>query len=125
MRQPLYRLFQEVETFRTQAIVDTQLTVNKMEEARTEYRGALLWMKDVSERLDPDAYNRLEKFRKVCSVTTGFVLLYSRKQISHFSIFFLFFQSRYEIKKAETLNIENKNIKIEQYTKVSCLGCIR
>ena len=65
MRQPLYRLFQEVETFRTQAIVDTQLTVNKMEEARTEYRGALLWMKDVSERLDPDAYNRLEKFRKV------------------------------------------------------------
>ena len=77
LRQPLYRLFQEVETFRTQAIVDTQLTVNKMEEARTEYRGALLWMKDVSERLDPDAYNRLEKFRKVCSVTTGFVLLYS------------------------------------------------
>ena len=68
LRQPLYRLFQEVETFRTQAIVDTQLTVNKMEEARTEYRGALLWMKDVSERLDPDAYNRLEKFRKVCSV---------------------------------------------------------
>ena len=65
LRQPLYRLFQEVETFRTQAIVDTQLTVNKMEEARTEYRGALLWMKDVSERLDPDAYNRLEKFRKV------------------------------------------------------------
>ncbi|KAF6039049.1 ICA1 [Bugula neritina] len=65
LRLPLFRLFQEVETFRTQAISDTQLTVVKMEEARTEYRGALLWMKDVSTRLDPDAYNRLEKFRRV------------------------------------------------------------
>lgn len=65
MRHPLFRLFQEVETFRTRAVADTQVTVLKMEDARTEYRGALLWMKDVSERLDPDAYNRLEKFRKV------------------------------------------------------------
>lgn len=65
LRQPLYRLFQEVETFRQQAITDTQLTVQKMEEARTAYRAALLWMKDVSEQLDPDAYNRLEKFKKV------------------------------------------------------------
>jgi hypothetical protein len=37
-----------------------------MEQARTEYRGALLWMKDVSEVLDPDTYKQLEKFRKVC-----------------------------------------------------------
>lgn len=66
LRQPLYRLFQEVDTFRQQAIADTQITVTKMEEARTAYRAALLWMKDVSEQLDPDAYNRLEKFRMVC-----------------------------------------------------------
>lgn len=66
LRQPLYRLLQEVETFRQRAVGDTQLTVKKMEEARTAYRGALLWMKDVSEQLDPDAYNRLEKFRTVC-----------------------------------------------------------
>lgn len=65
LRHPLFRLFQEVETFRQQAIADTQITVKKMEEARTAYRAALLWMKDVSEQLDPDAYNRLEKFKKV------------------------------------------------------------
>lgn len=36
-----------------------------MENARTEYRGALLWMKDVSMELDPDAHRKLEKFRRV------------------------------------------------------------
>lgn len=59
------RLYQEVETFRNRAIVDCAITVNKMEAARNSYRGALLWMKDVSQELDPDTYKRLEKFRKV------------------------------------------------------------
>lgn len=36
-----------------------------MEKARADYRGSLLWMKTVSEELDPDAYKRLEKFRTV------------------------------------------------------------
>ena len=36
-----------------------------MEQCRTEYRGALLWMKDVSQELDPDLYKQMEKFRKV------------------------------------------------------------
>ncbi|XP_009324382.1 PREDICTED: islet cell autoantigen 1 [Pygoscelis adeliae] len=36
-----------------------------MEQYRTEYRGALLWMKDVSQELDPDLYKQMEKFRKV------------------------------------------------------------
>lgn len=62
---PLRRLHQEVETFRRRAIADTLLTVSRMEKARTEYRGALLWMKDVSQELDPDTYKQLEKFRKV------------------------------------------------------------
>lgn len=62
---PLHRLHQEVETFRRRAIADTFLTVSRMEKARTEYRGALLWMKDVSQELDPDTYKQLEKFRKV------------------------------------------------------------
>lgn len=62
---PLHRLHQEVETFRRRAIADTLLTVSRMEKARTEYRGALLWMKDVSQELDPDTYKQLEKFRKV------------------------------------------------------------
>ncbi|XP_057686545.1 islet cell autoantigen 1-like [Corythoichthys intestinalis] len=62
---PLKRLHQEVETFRRRAIADTLLTVGRMEKARTEYRGALLWMKDISQELDPDTYKQLEKFRKV------------------------------------------------------------
>lgn len=66
---PLHRLHQEVETFRRRAIADTLLTVTRMEKARTEYRGALLWMKDVSQELDPDTYKQLEKFRKVGGVT--------------------------------------------------------
>ena len=41
------------------------MTINRMESARTEYRGALLWMKDISEELDPDTHKQLEKFRKV------------------------------------------------------------
>lgn len=62
---PLHRLHQEVETFRRRAIADSLLTVSRMEKARTEYRGALLWMKDISQELDPDTYKQLEKFRKV------------------------------------------------------------
>ncbi|NXD70156.1 ICA69 protein, partial [Eolophus roseicapillus] len=65
LRAPLSRLYQEVETFRYRAISDTSLTVNRMEQYRTEYRGALLWMKDVSQELDPDLYKQMEKFRKV------------------------------------------------------------
>jgi len=65
LRVPLTRLFNEVETFRYQAVTDTWLTIRKMEAARTEYRGALLWMKDVSEELDPDMNKKLEKFRRV------------------------------------------------------------
>ncbi|KFM69034.1 Islet cell autoantigen 1, partial [Stegodyphus mimosarum] len=38
-----------------------------MEKARTAYRGALMWMKDVSQQLDPDTCKQLEKFRKVQS----------------------------------------------------------
>ena len=58
----------EVETFRYRAISDTLLTVNRMEQARTDYRGALLWMKDISQELDPDTFKQMEKFRKVCMV---------------------------------------------------------
>ncbi|XP_054479972.1 islet cell autoantigen 1-like isoform X1 [Anoplopoma fimbria] len=68
---PLRRLHQEVETFRRRAIADTLLTVSRMEKSRTEYRGALLWMKDVSQELDPDTYKQLEKFRKVQTQVRG------------------------------------------------------
>ena len=65
LHNPLRRLYQEVETFRYRAVSDTLVTINRMESARTEYRGALLWMKNVSEELNPDMYKQLEKFRKV------------------------------------------------------------
>jgi hypothetical protein len=65
LRLPLVRLFNEVETFRNRAVTDTYLTVRKMENARTEYRGALLWMKNISMELDPDTTKKLEKFRRV------------------------------------------------------------
>ena len=38
-----------------------------MEKCRNDYRGALLWMKDVSQQLDPDTFKQLEKFRRVQS----------------------------------------------------------
>lgn len=65
LRLPLVRLANEVDTFRVQAIKDTLVTVRKMEQARTEYRGALLWMRNASSELDPDAGGKLEKFRRV------------------------------------------------------------
>lgn len=65
LRPPLGRLYQEVETFRYRAISDTWLTVNRMEQSRTEYRGALLWMKDVSQELDPDTNKHMDNFRRV------------------------------------------------------------
>uniref|UniRef100_A0A1A8GI74 Islet cell autoantigen 1-like n=1 Tax=Nothobranchius korthausae TaxID=1143690 RepID=A0A1A8GI74_9TELE len=68
---PLQRMYQEVETFRRRAIADTLLTVTRMEKSRTEYRGALLWMKDISQELDPDTYKQLEKFRKVQAQVRG------------------------------------------------------
>ncbi|XP_057690033.1 islet cell autoantigen 1 isoform X2 [Corythoichthys intestinalis] len=65
LRKPLCRLYQEVETFRFRAVSDTWLTVKRMEHGRTEYRSTLLWMKDVSAELDPDARKHMDKFRKV------------------------------------------------------------
>jgi hypothetical protein len=65
LRLPLSRLFNEVETFRNQAIRDCFVTVRKMENARTEYRGSLLWMRNASMELDPDTGRKLEKFRQI------------------------------------------------------------
>ncbi|CAK9803109.1 Islet cell autoantigen 1 [Anthophora plagiata] len=65
LRAPLGRLYQEVETFRQRAIEDTLQTVQAMEKARTEYRAALSWMKNISQELDPDTSKQLERFRKV------------------------------------------------------------
>ena len=65
LRQPLLRLHSEIETFQRRAVTDTLVTVKRMETARTEYRGSILWLKDASIQLDPD--KQLEKFRRVQS----------------------------------------------------------
>ncbi|CAF1322457.1 unnamed protein product [Rotaria sordida] len=65
LRQPLLRLHNEIETFRHRAVTDTLATVKRMETARTEYRGSILWLKDASVQLDPE--KQLEKFRRVQS----------------------------------------------------------
>ena len=65
LRQPLLRLHNEIETFRHRAVTDTLSTVKRMETARTEYRGSILWLKDASSQLDPE--KQLEKFRRVQS----------------------------------------------------------
>ena len=68
------RLYQEVETFRFRAISDTFQTVNRMEQSRTDYRAALLWMANLSKELDPEEYKRLDKFREVRCFEQPFLL---------------------------------------------------
>lgn len=65
LRNPLVRLFQEVDTFQSRAVEDACHTVEEMEKVRTEYRGALMWMKNISQDFNPDHYQQLEKFREV------------------------------------------------------------
>lgn len=62
---PLLRMYQELETFHSRAVEDTSETVSKLEKRRSKYRASLLWMKNVSENLDPDVYRQLDKFRRV------------------------------------------------------------
>lgn len=56
---------QEIETFCLRAVEDTRGNVKRMENARTDYRAALNWMKDVSQELDPDANAQLDRFKNV------------------------------------------------------------
>lgn len=65
LRNILIRIYRDVQTFQYRAVADTFDTVEQMEKSRTTYRAALLWMKDVSKQLDPDAYNQMDKFKKV------------------------------------------------------------
>lgn len=62
---PLLRMYQEMETFHSRAVADTTETVDRLESKRSQYRASLLWMKDISEKLDPDIYRQLDKFRRV------------------------------------------------------------
>ena len=61
------RLQAETTTFATSGLGDLAYSIDNLERARKEYRAALLWMKDVSEKLrNPDAKGQLVRFREVC-----------------------------------------------------------
>ena len=63
----LMRIHQESCTFRESAIRDLAISIQLLEKARSEYRAALLWMKNVSMKLqNPDYRDQLAKFREVC-----------------------------------------------------------
>ncbi len=103
LRAPLGRLYQEVETFRQRAIEDTLQNVQAMEKARTEYRAALSWMKNISHDLDPDTSKQLEKYKKVQARVKQYVLYISyifiykaQSQIQSVSLLeFLYFCSHF------------------------------
>ena len=51
--------------FQQKAVQDCSYTVNRMEQFRTEFRASLLWLEDISQQLNPEDREQLEKFRKV------------------------------------------------------------
>lgn len=62
----LQRLYQETATFEASALSDLTISMQTLERARTDYRAALLWMKDVSGKLhNPDYRDQLVRFREV------------------------------------------------------------
>lgn len=69
----LMRMYSEFAVFQNTALRDLSLSIQQLEKARTEYRAALLWMKDVSEKLEnPDYRNQLARFREVGTVFIAF-----------------------------------------------------
>ena len=53
-------------TFEASALSDLTISIQTLEKARTDYRAALLWMKDVSGKLhNPDYRDQLVRFREV------------------------------------------------------------
>ena len=65
------RLQSETTTFANSGLGDLAYSIDNLERGRKEYRAALLWMKDVSEKLhNPDAKGQLVRFREVCHLIT-------------------------------------------------------
>ena len=62
----LQRLYQEMATFEASALSDLNISIQTLEKVRTDYRAALLWMKDMSGKLhNPDYRDQLVRFREV------------------------------------------------------------
>lgn len=57
------KIYTDVKTFNERAVGDCLQTIEMADKSRIEYRGSLLWMKNISEELDPDANSQMNKFR--------------------------------------------------------------
>lgn len=64
MQSSLFRIAQEVSTFKTRAIQDSKKTITAMEQNRTQYRAALSAMKSCGGDIDPDTGRGIEKYRQ-------------------------------------------------------------
>lgn len=63
MQTSLFRIQQEINTFKLRAIQDSKKTILSMEDNRTKYRAALQMMKSC-DLIDPDTGRGLEKYRQ-------------------------------------------------------------
>ncbi|XP_050436053.1 islet cell autoantigen 1 [Adelges cooleyi] len=128
LRSPLARLHQEIETFCLRAVEDTHGDVKRMENARTDYRAALNWMKDISQELDPDAnldryksvQNNVKKSKKqfdhhklICLQKVDLLAAARCNMFSHVLIFYQQSLQRF----AETIgaSFEHATVDIQQY----------
>uniref|UniRef100_A0AC35TJ50 AH domain-containing protein n=1 Tax=Rhabditophanes sp. KR3021 TaxID=114890 RepID=A0AC35TJ50_9BILA len=57
------RIYDDVKCFNERAVADCGLTIEEADKTRVMYRGSLLWMKNISEELNPDENNQMNKFR--------------------------------------------------------------
>ena len=62
----LHQLQHDIGVFMVSAIKDLTKSIEQLEKARTDYRAAMLWLRNASTKLnDPDASRQLTKFREV------------------------------------------------------------
>ena len=62
----LHQLQHDLGVFLVSAVKDLTKSIEQLEKARSEYRAAMLWLRNASTKLDdPDASRQLTKFREV------------------------------------------------------------
>jgi len=62
----LHQLQHDLGVFLVSAVKDLSKSIEHLEKAQSEYRAAMLWLRNASTKLDdPDASKQLNKFREV------------------------------------------------------------
>ena len=70
---------QDLGVFQQKAVQDCSFTVDRMEQFRTEFRASLLWLDNISQELNPEDREQLEKFRKVSWIYSSWVVISTDK----------------------------------------------